>query len=1137
MKQEDKNLLASRRFLPLFVTQFLGAMNDNLFKNALIILIAYRIAAESGGNGTMMITLAAGIFILPFFLFSAFAGQLADKFEKSRLIRKVKLAELAIMAGGAGALIAAHVPALMATLFLMGVQSAFFGPLKYALLPEQLKESELLQGNALVEGGTFLAILVGTIAGGLLIPMTDGAYIVAGCVLALAAIGYLSSIFIPKGKAAQPDLKISLNIMTETGRILSRARQNRPVFLSILGISWFWMLGATFLTQFPNISQDLLNADEQVVTLFLTLFSLGIAAGSILCNKLLKGELSARHVPLGAIGMTLFMTDFILAVGQAAPAGNGAAMMNAAGFLAQPLSWRILLDLAGISICGGLFIVPLYALMQAKSEAGHCSRMVAANNILNALFIVAGTLLFAVLLAIGAELMQIFALLAVLNAVVAVYICGLLPETVIKSVLKWLLKLVFRVRVAGLSHCDKLGDRAIYVVNHVSFLDAVLLAAFLPGKPTFAVNSHMARRWWVRPFLKFVDAYPMDPTNPMAIKGLINKVEEGHHCVIFPEGRITVTGALMKIYEGPGMIADKANAPLVPIRIDGPQYSIFSRLKGVVRRRLAPKVSITIMEPRMFDLTAEASGRDRRQVVGRKLYDVMANLMFETQNRRQSLFQAVLDTRKIHGGRAPILEDVERKPISYDRLVLGADVLGRKLAPITRQGEHVGLLLPNSVGSVVTFFALQAFGRVPAMLNFTAGSRNMLAAVEASEVKTILTSRKFIELGDLQAEADALAAQCQLIYLEDIKAQIGMADKLLGMLRRPFAGMLHQSRKIDPGQAAVILFTSGSEGAPKGVVLSHENLLANRQQLTARVDFSPKDVVFNALPIFHSFGLTGGMLLPVLSGIRTFLYPSPLHYKIVPSLVYDVNATIMFGTDTFLTGYAKVAHAYDFYSLRYIFAGAEKVRKETRDLWFDKFGLRLLEGYGATETAPVLAVNTPMHFKAGTVGRLMPGIRYRLEPVPGIDTGGRLVVQGPNVMKGYLKQDRPGQLQAPEGGWYDTGDIVSVDEDGFVSIEGRAKRFAKIAGEMVSLSAAENQASAVWPDALHAVVSLPDPRKGEQLVLITNQEGADRSQLLEHAKSSGVTELMVPREVRVVPDVPVLGTGKIDYVAVAKMAA
>jgi len=452
------------------------------------------------------------------------------------------------------------------------------------------------------------------------------------------------------------------------------------------------------------------------------------------------------------------------------------------------------------------------------------------------------------------------------------------------------------------------------------------------------------------------------------------------------------------------------------------------------------------------------------------------------------------------------------------------------------KGERVGVLLPNAKGAAVTFFALQAFGRVPAMLNFSTGINSMLSALKGAEIRTVLTSRRFIERGQLQATEAALSEKANMVYLEDMVASIGMFDKLRGLAASHMPALFHDKFQAQPDDPAVVLFTSGSEGAPKGVVLSHRNILSNVNQLAARVDFNGADVVFNALPIFHSFGLTGGLLLPMLSGVKTFLYPSPLHYRIVPALVYDTNATIMFGTDTFLSGYARVAHPYDFYSVRYVFAGAEKVKDRTRQTWSEKFGLRLLEGYGATETSPVLSTNTPMHYRAGTVGRFLPGITYDLEPVPGVERGGRLVVQGPNVMLGYLKEDAPGELQPPEDGRYDTGDIVSLDAEGFVTIEGRAKRFAKIAGEMVSLTAVEGLAAAAWPDTMNAAVSIPDDRKGEQIVLLTDNPAGDRSALLKHAQSKGVPELYIPRTVKVVDAVPVLGTGKTDYVSAQALA-
>jgi len=421
-------------------------------------------------------------------------------------------------------------------------------------------------------------------------------------------------------------------------------------------------------------------------------------------------------------------------------------------------------------------------------------------------------------------------------------------------------------------------------------------------------------------------------------------------------------------------------------------------------------------------------------------------------------------------------------------------------------------------------------GRVPAMINFSAGVANIHAACTAAAVRTIVTSRGFVERARLDKLVDALAETVRIVYLEELRETISTIDKTRALLAYRHA--LVPRSADDP---AAILFTSGSEGTPKGVVLSHRNMLCNAAQAAARIDFSRTDKVFNTLPVFHAFGLTVGLVLPLVSGVPVFLYPSPLHYRVVPELVYGANATILFGTDTFLAGYARAAHPYDFRSVRYVLAGAEPVKEATRRLWAEKFGLRILEGYGVTETAPALALNTPMFNRFGTVGRLLPGIEAKLDPVEGIEEGGRLYVRGPNVMLGYLKADQPGLLVRPEEGWHDTGDIVTIDREGFVTIKGRAKRFAKIGGEMISLAAVESLASELWPSAQSAVVAEPDPRRGERLVLVTEEKGATRAAFQAFAKGKGAPELMAPAEVIVVDKLPVLGSGKADLIGVARL--
>jgi acyl-[acyl-carrier-protein]-phospholipid O-acyltransferase/long-chain-fatty-acid--[acyl-carrier-protein] ligase len=422
------------------------------------------------------------------------------------------------------------------------------------------------------------------------------------------------------------------------------------------------------------------------------------------------------------------------------------------------------------------------------------------------------------------------------------------------------------------------------------------------------------------------------------------------------------------------------------------------------------------------------------------------------------------------------------------------------------------------------------------MLNFTAGAEGMVLACRAARVSVVVSSRTFVEKAKLGRTVERMARDVRFVWLEDVRAGIGLADKLRAKRDAMFARRRLPGAGAAAGSPAVVLFTSGSEGVPKGVVLSHRNILANCAQVGAAVDFNPTDRVFSALPMFHSLGLVSGTLLPVLAGVRTFLYPSPLHYRIVPALIYDTDATICFGTDTFLNGWAKYAHAYDFYAMRYIFAGAEKVRDETKRLFAEKFGVRVLEGYGVTETSPVLALNTAMQARPGSVGRMLPGIDYRLEPVPGVPAGGKLLVRGPNVMLGYLRADSPGMIEAPADGWFDTGDIVDIAGDGFVAITGRARRFAKIAGEMVSMSAAEALVASLWPGEQHAVVAVPDARRGEALLLLTTRAGAQAADILSHARTRGAAEIIVPRSILQVPAIPLLGSGKTDYPAVQRLA-
>ena len=1130
MRSPLVQLLTARRFAPLFVTQFLGAFNDNLLKSALGILVTFRLAEQAGINAASLAMIASALFIAPFFLFSGASGTLSDRFDKAIIARWVKIAESGLMALGGWGLWQGSVPVLLAALFCLGTHSTVFGPIKYALLPQHLDEHELVAGNALIEAGTFLAILLGTIIGGSIALFGNGPLMVGASGVVSAIAGWLAARQIPTAPPSYDGEAPRVRLLHDTIDVVQHVTRRPQLLLPILATSWFWLFAFIVVSGLPVFAKDVLFANEQVVTMMLALFAVGVGIGSILAEKLLHGEVSGRFVPWSAAAMAIFAIDLHLASASVLATPN---LANAAAFLARPGSWRIMVDLIGIAMAGGLFTVPLYAILQHESEPSHRSRVIAANNIINALFMTAATGA-AALLSQRLTMGELFALVGFTTFPVAAYSAWVVRRSLVKGVMRVILKLLYRVQVDGIEHARSAMPHAVIAANHSSFLDGLLLGAFMPGDPIFAVDTFIAKQWWAKPFLAVVNAFPVDPTNPLSIRSMIRAVEGGSACIIFPEGRITTTGALMKVYEGPAVIAERTKAALVMVRIEGAEFTPFSRLAGKVRRRWFPRLRIRILPPRRVTSADGITGRARRAALRRALRDEMVQTMFATAQIETTLFDALLEARRQHGGGHPIADDIQFQPLSYRGLIAASFALGKVLASRTTPGERVGVLLPTSRGAVVTFFALQAEGRVPAMLNFSTGPAAAQSACKAAEIGLVVTARQFVEKAKLEAMVAALASQATVLYLEDVRGEIGIMGRLGALARSLMARPNHRRERA--AEPAVVLFTSGSEGTPKGVVLSHRNLLANRHQLGCVVDFNPRDIVFNALPVFHSFGLTGGLLLPLLAGVRVFLYPSPLHYRTVPELAYGVNATILFGTDTFLAGYARVADNYDFYSVRYVFAGAERVKAETRRVWSEKFGIRILEGYGATETAPALAVNTPMHFKAGTVGRLLPGIAHRVEPVEGIVDAGRLFVRGPNVMLGYLRAENPGVLEPPADGWYDTGDIVQIDPEGFVTIKGRAKRFAKVAGEMVPLGAVEDLVARVWPSAMHAVVTLPDAKRGEQLVLITEQADATRAVLAAAAREAGLPEIFVPRAIAHVSKVPILGTGKIDYVGAGKLA-
>lgn len=708
-----------------------------------------------------------------------------------------------------------------------------------------------------------------------------------------------------------------------------------------------------------------------------------------------------------------------------------------------------------------------------------------------------------------------------------------------RALLRVLLKALFRVQVQG-DAASFSNPRTLIVANHESFIDGLLIGLLMPVDAVFVVHTQIAARPLFAFSLRFVRHLVVDSNSPLAIKQIVKLVETGQPVVIFPEGRITKTGALMKVYDGAAFVAAKTGATIVPVRIDGAARSYFGRLAGIYPRKLLPRVGIAIQPRRSIAMPDLPTARLRRRRAGELMRDILLDMLVATEPKR-TLYGAFLEGKRCFGRNYKLAEDVLMREESYGSLLKTSLALMRLLLRMTAADDVVGVLAPNAASTLSLILALSAKRRVPAMLNYTAGVDGLRSACTAAGIRTIVVSRTFVEKARLQGVVAQLLEESgnsiTIYYLEDFKAMLGLGDKLWVLWHSVFASQAAVAQS--PDDACIVLFTSGSEGKPKGVVHSHASLLANVAQIRAVADFTPLDKIMMALPLFHSFGLTCGVLLPLVSGCKVFLYPSPLHYRIIPELVYDRDCTVIFGTSTFLGNYGKHAHPYDFGRLRYAVAGAEKLSEEVRKLWIEKFGIRILEGYGITECAPVVAVNVPMACRIGSVGRLLPCIDYRLEAVPGIAQGGVLHVKGPNVMKGYFLFDAPGVLQpvtAQQGGWYNTGDMVERDEDGFIHIRGRLKRFAKIAGEMVSLEVVEKIATTAAPDFAHAAATRRDAAKGEALVLFTTAPALQREQLLAAARAVGAPELAVPRVMLTIEAIPLLGSGKTDYVRLQSMA-
>lgn len=707
-----------------------------------------------------------------------------------------------------------------------------------------------------------------------------------------------------------------------------------------------------------------------------------------------------------------------------------------------------------------------------------------------------------------------------------------------KYCLRILLRLLFGFRAYD-EAVLKMPGPLLLIPNHCSWIDWLFIVVCLEGDWRFVTSRTTAQRSWVHRFLMLNrHTFPIDPGSPYAVKRMAEFLQTGGRLVLFAEGRLSRTGSLMKVFDGTGFLIYKTKAKVITAYLRGAEAIPFSPNPNA--KRLFPRVTLHFSPALPGPEVGEHTTAQARSLLTAWLRDRLVKQQFDVEMALgpENLYAAIAETARLKPG-FRVLEDVTLQPLTYRKMLVGAQVLAEALAVPVGKSERVGLLLPNVNAMPLTILAVWSLGKVPAVLNFSTGTAGMLACAALAGLKQVVTSRLFLARARLDGE-DFTRAGLQLIYLEDVRGGISGTQKLLALLRYQLQ-LTSATRRLAAGDTtAVVLFTSGSEGVPKGVELTHRNILANIRQILSITDLTERDRLFNCLPLFHSFGLSVGTLLPLVRGLYVFLYPSPLHYRLVPALIYDRDCTIFASTNTFLNGYARKAHPYDFSSLRYLFAAAEKLQEATALAWSRKYGLRILEGYGATECAPCLSLNTPMEPRYGSVGRLLPGMEYRLEAVEGVTEGGRLFVRGPNVMKGYLNPDANATFRALDG-WYDTGDIVSVDADGYLHVLGRLKRFAKVSGEMVSLTAVEDALAGAFPQyglrCQVAVITRPDEDKGEALVAVTNEPKLTLDEIRAAIKARGLTNLNVPREILVVSEIPKLGTGKLNHRALQTLLA
>jgi len=1123
-----RDTLGHRGLQPFLWTQFLGAFNDNLFK---IVVSMLAVHAATGAHSGRELGLVGVVFILPFLLFSGYAGELADIYSKRTVLIVTKSLEIVAATLALVAFAAGHLTLTYAVLFLIALQATFFSPAKYGILPEMLPDRDLSRANGVLEMSTFVAIVAGTALGSYMFDaLHDRLWIVGVTVVTVAIVGSALSFRIPRVPPAAPGRRIAANPWREIGAGLRTLRANRVLWLTVVGISYFWFLGALLQLVMILFGTETMGLADRWVGILTTFAAFGIAAGSLTAGRLSGDKVELGLAPIGSIGMGVF-----------------AICLSRAG---HSFTWAAI-NLALVGFFGGLFAVPLNALLQQKSGDREKGRLMATNNFLNtiAIMLASGALWLCRDVA-GLRPDRIILVFGVFTLAASVYVLSIVPEFLVRFSLWLLTHTLYRIRIVGQEHVPARGG-ALLVCNHLSHVDGALVGSCMQRFVRFLVWKPYYEHWAVNPLLRMLHAIPVGAGREglAAVDEARRQLVAGHVVCIFAEGAISRTGNLLPFKRGLERIVEGLDVPIVPVYLDRVWGSVFSFERGKFLwkrpKRIPYPVTVAFGAP-LPSTTSAADVRIALMTVGARATairrgprEVLGRQFIRAAKRRWSSF---------------CIADSATAPLTCGRALTGALLLSRWIRRHADDAEHVGLLLPSSVGGALANAGATLAGKIPVNLNFTAGREAMQAAIARCGIRTILTSRRFLEKADIAADQFE-----GLVFLEDVMASITPAARVrtLIMARVLPAGVLARmcSHEAGTDSVATVVFSSGSTGMPKGVMLSHRNILANCDAVTQVFHLDPSDVMVGVLPFFHSFGYTITLWLPLIEGFGAVFHPNPMDGKTIGELAEKYRGSILVSTPTFYAGFVRKCRPEQFAHVRFALVGAEKLRQPIADAFHEEFGISLLEGYGCTEMAPVVAVNAPdwdapsardrqRGRLVGSVGHPLPGVAAKVvDPETGegplIGREGLLLVTGPNLMRGYLGEpDRTAAVV--RDGWYATGDIACMDDAGFIRITDRLARFSKIGGEMVPHMKVEEQIQAtIDPQASCVVTAVPDDARGERLVALHTDAALASADLWERLCRSELPRLWLPKreDIRYIAAIPSLGTGKVDLRAVRELAA